>query len=73
MSQPAVSSRGSRGRAEAVFLKQLEVGAETIGGKGSLAAADQDRHEEELVRVDQPSGDRLSRNLGTAHPGVAGR
>src|SRR5438093_1077745 len=35
--------------AESAFLQQLEVEAGTIGGKGALAASDQDRHEEELV------------------------
>jgi hypothetical protein len=53
--------------AEATFLQQLKVEAAASIREGSLPAANQDRHEEQLVRIDQPSGKCLSRKLGTPH------
>ncbi len=44
-----------------------------IDGEGALAAADQDRHQVELVLIDQPGRDRPGCELRTSHPQVAGR
>ena len=41
--------------------------------KGTLAASHNDRHEEQVVRVDQPSLDRLRRKLRTADGQVTAR
>ena len=58
--------------AEAPFLQQLKVEA-AASIRRPLPAANQDRHQEQLVRIDQPSGKRLSRKLGTPHGEISGR
>ena len=56
--------------AEAALVQQLELGADAVG-QGALAAADEDRDEEQLALVDQARGDRLAGELGAADRDVA--
>ena len=52
--------------AEATFVEQLELQAD-ICGKSRLAAAHQDRRDEQMELVDQPRLDRVGGEPGTAH------
>ena len=56
----------NRAIAEPAFVQPLEVQPDIVAGQGALAASHRDRHEEELVVVDEPSLDRLGRELRTA-------
>jgi hypothetical protein len=53
--------------AETAFLHQLKVEPEAIVGEGALPTSDKDRHQEELVLIDQAGRDRPGRELRTAH------
>ena len=63
----------NRAVAKTAFVHQLKTGSETVVGEGALAAADDYRHEEKLVLVNQPSVDRLGRKLRTSDGQIAAR